>query len=1212
MGRKSLVLCALLMAASLFGAAQQSVSNFEFIENKGQWESAIKFKGEIPAGAFFLQQKGFTVLQHNPKELRMIIRSVHEHGGKKATSNDKLGDIQRPVINNEIAPAITLHSHAYRVQFAGANENSQIVPDRVQSANNNYFIGNDSSKWARDVKIFQAVIYKNVYPNIDVRYYSEYGRLKYDIIVNPGGDVSKVAMKYEGADKLSIKNKELLIATSVGTVKELYPYTFQFDPSKGKKEIECRYEITGGNTVKFKVKNYDRNASLIIDPTLIFSTFTGSTSDNYGFTATPGPDGSFYSGSIVFGAGFPTTPGAFQTVFAGGGGTRPMDVGIMKFNSTGTQRLYATYLGGNGNDFPHSLFCDAQGNLVVMGRTYSSNFPTTVPLVGVGGGCDIFVTKLNAAGSALIGSMRIGGASNDGVNIVDNITTSTSGINSLLRNYGDESRSEVVLDRAGNIYVAAPTQSPDFPIIGATFQTTKRTLQDGVVLKINPNCSAITWSSFLGGDGDDGAFVLEINPLTGNLYVAGATASANFPVTASGVIQSTNQGGAADGFVTEISNNGASIIKSTFLGTPAVDIIYGIKFDRLGFPYVMGTTRGNWPVQPAGVWSIPGSKQFIAKLQPDLSAYVYSTVFGSGGSKPNMSPVAFLVDRCENVYISGWGGWLLPGNDPYDLAGVVGMPITTDAIKRVTDNKDFYFIVIKKNASGLLYGSYFGQDGGDGEHVDGGTSRFDEQGAIYQAICANCAGGATFPTTPGVVSPVNGANASGGCNLAAVKISFNFAGVGSGPKAFINGVRDSVGCVPLTFEFRDTVLNAKSYEWRFGDGSPDTTTLVAQVRHTYNAVGDYVVRLIAIDSTTCNIRDTAYINVKVRDDQARLAFTPLKLPPCQSLSYRFDNFSTSPPSKPFGANSFTWDFGDGTRVVSGAGAVTHAYISPGTYKVRLILTDTSYCNSPDSLTVDLRIAPNVDARFLTPAEGCVPYTAVFENTSEAGQSFTWDFGDGTGSTLSSPSHLYTAVGTYRVKLIAVDPATCNLIDSTEQTITVHPKPTAAFTFAPTVPEVNKPTIFTNQSTGGIRFKWLFGDGDSVIKTTPDTVSHQYNSTGVYNTCLVVFNQFGCTDTVCAQVPAQITPLLDVPNAFTPGRFGRNSIIKVEGFGIAKMTWRIYNRWGQVVYETGDRKGGWDGTFKGQPQPMDVYAYTLEVEFSDGTKAKKTGDITLIR
>lgn len=1208
-----LTISTLLLFTVLFVKAQQGASSFEFVENKGQWENGIKFKGATSTGAFFLQQKGFTVLLHNPSDLASLSQKAHEHGGtgvgpikEGEREIDKIGGIR------STAPDFILHSHAYSVQFSGASEKPTIVPDKVQSYHNNYFIGNDPTKWASNVKIFQAVTYQNVYPNIDVRYYSDYGRLKYDFVVRPGGDVSKIVMKYQGVDKLSIRNKELIIRTSVGELKELYPYSYSVSKGMGKQEVDCRYEISGNNTVTFKIKNYDASSTLVIDPTLIFSTFTGGP-DNYGFTATPGPDGSLFSGCIVFSDGFPVTLGAFQTVFNGGNtSTRPTDIGIIKFNPTATTRLYATYIGGNGNDFPHSLYCDPQGNLVVMGRSYSTNYPGTA--LGVGGGSDIIVSKLNATGSALIGSLRIGGSSNDGVNILDHFQTNGSGSSSILRNYGDESRSEVVLDAAGNIYVAATTLSANFPINGTVFQPTKGTLQDGVVMKINPSCTSLLWSSFLGGTGDDGAFVMEIDPDNGDVYVAGATGSSNFPVSPSGVIQTLYQGDISDGFVTVINNNGSAIKKSTFLGTSGIDVVYGIKFDKKGFPYVMGTCRnGNWPVQPAGVWSVPGTKQFVAKLQPDLSGYVYSTVFGAGG-KPNISPVAFLVDRCENVYISGWGGWLIPNStpDPYDLGGVVGMPITPDAIKKATDDKDLYFIVIKKNASGLLYGSYFGQDGGYGEHVDGGTSRFDAQGVIYQAICANCSGGAVFPTTPGVVSPQNGASTSGGCNLAAIKIAFNFAGVASGPKAYLNGVQDTAGCVPLTFEFRDTVLNAKTYDWDFGDGTVLINQPTPSVSHTYNVVGNYRVRLIAVDSNTCNIRDTAYINVRVRDDKANIGFNPVKLPPCESLSYRFDNTSLAPPGKPFNNTSFIWDFGDGTRVPSGSGSVTHAYVAAGTYKVRLILADTVYCNSPDSVSVDLRIAPNVDARFETPASGCLPYNAVFNNTSLAGQTFSWDFGDGTTSTLTSPTHLYTTAGTYTVKMIATDLATCNVIDSVETTITVNVNPVANFSFNPVTPEINKPTIFFNLATGGTRYKWVFGDGDSTIKTTTDTVLHQYNATGTYTACQIVYNQFGCSDTICKPVSAIVQPLLAVPNAFTPGRFGTNSTIRVEGFGIAKMTWRIYNRWGQKVFETSDRKFGWDGTYKGQIQPMDVYAYTLDVEFFDGTKARKTGDITLIK
>ena len=198
----------------------------------------------------------------------------------------------------------------------------------------------------------------------------------------------------------------------------------------------------------------------------------------------------------------------------------------------------------------------------------------------------------------------------------------------------------------------------------------------------------------------------------------------------------------------------------------------------------------------------------------------------------------------------------------------------------------------------------------------------------------------------------------------------------------------------------------KTYEWRFGDGTPDVTTTDFEVTHTFTNVGLYVVRLIAIDSTTCNIRDTAYITIKAGNNKANVAYVATKLPPCESLSYRFDNTSTAPPALPFAGDDFIWDFGDGTpRVAMPYGPVTHSFQFPGTYNVRLILNDTAYCNAPDSVTQVLRIAPLVEARVETPSAGCAPYNAVFTNTSLAGQTFSWDFGDGTTSTDVSPVQL---------------------------------------------------------------------------------------------------------------------------------------------------------------------------------------------------------------
>ena len=359
-----------------------------------------------------------------------------------------------------------------------------------------------------------------------------------------------------------------------------------------------------------------------------------------------------------------------------------------------------------------------------------------------------------------------------------------------------------------------------------------------------------------------------------------------------------------------------------------------------------------------------------------------------------------------------------------------------------------------------------------------------------------------------------------------------------------------------------------------------------QVWHTYNTIGTFHVRLIAIDSNSCNVADTGYLNIRVRADRAIVDFDVTKLAPCESLNYMFTNTSTSPPAKPFQPGDFTWDFGDGVRIPAGnpPGTVTHAYANTGTYMARLILNDTSYCNYPDSLTDTLRVSPLVKAQFEV-SNGCAPYDAFFNNTSLAGQQFIWDFGDGTGSTEVNPTHLYADTGTYIVHLLALDDGTCNLRDSTTLTVQVHSKPVSAFNTTPQPADYNIPTVFHNNSLGATHYTWFFGDNDSTDKQNTDTVIHQYQFTGTFTACLVAYNQFQCADTSCHDVQSLINPLLDVPNAFTPGRFGENSIIMVKGFGIISMSWKIYNRWGQLVFQSNSPSQGWDGTFNGTAQPI---------------------------
>ncbi len=1209
-----------LLACILFSTGAFAQDNLQFIENKGQWDPQIKFKGDMAAGAFVLQATGYRVLMHNQNDINRLGESVHHAPKVDASSaTGKIGFFPEKVES----PSVTLRSHVYEMKFLNANKDPQIVPDKPLATYSNYFIGNDSSKWASNCKTYQGITYKNVYPNIDVRYYTSSGTLKYDFIIHPGGDPSAIAMYFDGAESLKIKDGSLIVKTSVDEVKEETPYTYQLIDDK-RMEIPCSYELKG-NIVRFKLDGaYSKTSTLVIDPSLVFSTFTGSTADNWGYTATYDGRGNFYAGGIVFGGGntkFPVSNGAFQQTYQGGsaatGERNGFDMAIMKFNASGTNREYATYLGGTtGNEQPHSLVVDGAGNLVIAGRSTSSDYPTAGALktygsLGGTGLWHIVVTKLNANGTGLIGSVRIGGKAQDGVNI--NHKYMMTAAESINRNYGDDARSEVVLDAQNNVYFVSCTQSTDFPVTAVSAQTTtgganaKGRSQDAVLLKLTPDLSSVLFSVIFGGKDDDAAFVMAINPSTNNLFIAGATASTDLPGSKTGVKYPTFQGGLSDGFVAEFTNNGA-LVRSSYFGTTGNDQIYGIQFDKFSIPYIAGTTSGSWPVVNSNF--IQPGKQFISKLQPDLSDFVYSTTFGNNSSNPNISPTAFLVDRCENVYVSGWGG-VANIEDGYPNSGTNGLSVTGDAFQKTTDNSDFYFFVLEKNAKSQLYGSFFGQVGGFGEHVDGGTSRFDRNGVIYQSLCANCSSPKPrFPTTPGVWAPNNG---SSGCNLAAVKIAFNLAGVGAGIQASVNGViHDTSGCVPLPVVFTDTLAQGKQYLWDFNDGSAQVTTTDPTVSHTFNTNGLFRVRLVAVDSSSCNISDTTFVTMRVRDDQANLAFTATKLPPCTSLAYEFNNTTTA--IKPFKSNSFIWDFGDGTKQVAGIGIVTHTYSTPGTYDVKLTLVDTNYCNEPDSLVKQIRIATNVKAQFTTPASGCVAYNALFTNTSLAGQSFTWNFGDGSAvSTQTNPTHLYSNIGTYTIRLTAVDSGTCNKIDSTSFTITVNDNPNSSYVYTPQPTQPNEPIVFQNTSSGAIRYKWIFGDDDTLNTIAHDTtVVHLYNATGTFNACLVSYNASGCTDTACQAISAVVVPGVDVPNAFSPNGDGRNDRIYARGNGITKMTWRIYNRWGAVVYLGTDIAEGWDGTYKGKLQAQDVYHYTLDVEFSSHDKVSKKGDITLLR
>lgn len=1254
------VLIFVLFGMLLLNSRSYGQGRLQFQENKGQWNPAVLYRAQLPNGYIYLRKTGITYSLLSGTDMQALRERVHGHihasdsaqlpydKGPRHSSNRYTGNNRTASPPGGDLP-LAIHGHAYQVNFLNSSPATRITADQPSKARYNYLIG-DRSHWGQNVRAFGGITYQDLYPMIDMHLYSDRQGLKYDLIVKPGSDPEDIRFEYSGADALYLKNGHLYIKTSVGTNIEVSPYAYQVIDNR-RVEVRCKYHLEG-DILTFRIgAEYEPGHTLVIDPNFIFATYSGSNADNWGYTATYDREGNFYMGGIVFSSGYPVTPGAFQDSIGSTGnyGNGGFDISLSKLSPDGTQLIYATYLGGDNAEQPHSLIVNSKNQLIISGRTRSTNFPGD--RVGNGGGWDMILTELTADGSNTVGSLIIGGSGDDGVNIADKYTPVQQGslTYSLRRFYGDDARSEVNLDAQENIIVVGSTQSDkDFPVTSAFQPAFGGGLQDAVVIKADPDLSGLQWASYLGGSENDAAYVLDFSN-TGNIYVAGGTESSDFPGT-SGTFQ-PNIKGHADGFIAEVRANGSSLVRATYLGTGQRDQIYGIQSDKDGDIYVGGTTEGVWDFPgvihfPADV---PNGKQFIAKFNSGLTDMIYTATFGSTGSQkasqPNISPTAFLVDRCENVYMSGWGGSIDVAGGAYATQGTRNLPIKDPLNIGTPDGNDFYFFVMKKDATDILFADTYGQNGGFPDHVDGGTSRFDPTGVIYQAICANCGGGTIFPTgPPGVYSRENGSltQGSGGraaCNEVGFKIAFNLDGVRGGVAPLD---RRHLHCYHEEVTFIDTLYGRPAESWTWDVFKNDTTNHIAGpeitdtsvFHYTFDEVGNYIVRMIKYNPGDCIERDTSYTNIRIGDNPARLKLLSSKLPPCSSFKYQFVNLSTSDKINPIEDSSFVWDFGDGSgNVPQTNDSMIHFFPEAGNYTVRLTLKDTAnFCNTPLDSVVLISASDILEAGLQAPETVCSPGTYPLTNTTLGGTNYIWTITrpDQTDTTiergdLNSVQYPFDAPGQYHIKLVARD-TVCHEADSVESTLTAYPHPSASFTVTTNQPHqdtvVNAVFYFNNTSQSNftgvdstLNYLWYFGDGHTSTKKNP---WHLYAKTGTYQVNLITTNPAGCSDTATTRVTEKIIPALDVPTAFTPGSGDINSHVAPRAFGIVKIDFRIYNRWGQLVYHSNDPEitylpdRGWDGTYKGKPQEMDAYAYILNVVFENGETATKKGSITLIR
>jgi PKD repeat protein len=931
---KIIVLFFLLFASqhsSTFGSEGTATNSIRFIENKGQWSEPIMYAASVPGGRIFLEQQNFTWKFSNISEL-------HDH-----------------VSSNKTAPSGSIfRTHAFQTFFKGSNTNAILSAEDRYGSYYNYFIGNNRAEWKSNVAAYGAVRYSGLYNGIDMTVYSTGPHLKYDFIVHAHADPRSIEIEYPGLDSMKLMSGSLYLFTCVNTIIESAPVAYQ-QINGIRHVVSCIFELNG-KTLSFAFPGgYDESRELVIDPALIFSTYSGSIADNWGYCATYDSAGNAYTGSAAFDDGYPVTLGAFQATWGAGPSSFGYtgDVVISKFTADGSSLVYSTYLGGNNQDIPHSLIVSGNGELIVFGTTGSDNFPVSLSAFDstfAGGsyiivdaaieyayGSDVFITRFTADGTGIVGSTLLGGSKNDGLN------TGT-----LLTNYGDDSRGEVLTDNSGNVYIASCTNSSNLPVTAGVFQPIKNSKLDGFVAKLNPDLSSLTWCTYIGGAKEDCPYAMKIAP-DNTLILCGGTESTDFPVT-TGALNENYNGGIADGFVARISGDGSALINATYTGTGDYDQAYLLDCGADNSVYIAGQTEGAYPTTP-GVYSNSGSSQFITKLNPGLSSIIYSTVFGDGDPHVNISLTAMTVDSCEQVYIAGWGG-------TYNFSGYVfDMPVTADAYQNTTDGSDFYFIVFSKDAVAMLYATYFG-GAYSSDHVDGGSSRFDKNGTLYQAVCTGCGGISDFPTTPGVWSSTNN---SFNCNLAVVKFSFDLCdSVIQQPGSAAFSATDTDICEKFCIDFFDSSANDPvQWLWLFPGAVPSSSTAQNPAGICYNVPGVYEVTLITTGPAG---NDTVTFSNYI---------TVFSTPPFPVIN-ESGNVLTSNT-----AAAYQWQFNN----ASIPGATTQVYTAMQTGYYTVIVTDSNGCQNSTTIYVlltgtDETISGSNVIVYPNPSDGNITVEAV--------------------------------------------------------------------------------------------------------------------------------------------------------------------------------------------------------------------------------------------
>ncbi len=645
----------------------------------------------------------------------------------------------QPVTNGASSSAVNAPDVTLQFKLVGAATNPAAAGENPLPGKVNYFIGNDRTKWHTNVATYTRVRYRNVYPGIDLVYYGNHRQLEYDFAVSAGADASKIRFQITGAQAVRVDaDGNLALSTATGELQFQKPQVYQ-ESNGAHIPVQGDYIMEDSTHVGFRLSAVDPSKPTVIDPVLLYASYLGS-GESQGQGVAVDASGNVYVAGYTNSTDFPLTT-------LGPIGAGSPHAFVAKLDASGSNLIYADYLGGNGDDYAYALILNGSNEIFVTGTTASSDFPTVNAYQSAfAGTSNAFITEISADGSSLMYSTYFGGNGFD-------IPTS------------------IVLDGSSDILLAGNTTSTNFPAANA-YQPTAAANQGGLfgtygfLSKFNPAGSELIYSTYFGGNtnvsypcGTSSCWPAPFSAIaglaidsSGNAYVAGSTNTYNFPTT-SGTYESATSAPQNNlaGFLGKFDESGGLTYSTYFDETSgALTTISAIAVDGSGDAYVTGSADSD------NTFSITNTQicnpssagtacqyAYVTEFDPAAATLLYSTFLGADNAA---TPVGISLDASDDAYILAY-----TASSTFQIVNGIEN-VSDQGDQYLPGDNDLLVIEVNPNGSAELFASYLG---GSGNETPGSLA-LDSAGNIY---ITGTTASSDFPATQGSYQEVISGNA---------------------------------------------------------------------------------------------------------------------------------------------------------------------------------------------------------------------------------------------------------------------------------------------------------------------------------------------------------------------------------------------------------------------------------------------------------------------